>query len=45
MIERHFYLMFHSVGVVKPFESIEGIKGFGNTLDLSFDLTFLTFNV
>lgn len=45
MIERHVYLMFHSVGVVKPFESIEEIKGFENTVDLSFDLTFLTLNV
>lgn len=39
------HLMFHSVGVMKPFESVTGIMGYKNTLDLSFILKFLTSSV
>lgn len=39
------HLMFHSVGVMKPFESVTGIKGYKNTLDLSSDSKFLTSSV
>lgn len=36
------HLMVRRVGVMTPFESETGIKGYKNTLCLSFDLKFLT---
>lgn len=37
--------MFHSVGVMKPFETLTRIKSYNITLDLSSDLKFLTLSV